>query len=380
MWRETWLKALSVCAFAVTFPLAAMASKEVPEPSSAWTFDGGLYGWALWLQGDTTISGLEFDIYADPIDLIDALDGPIIMANFEAKHGRFSLYTDIVCAKFHNTSDFMSEANPIAGLTLKGDGRVDGDVEFGVYQFDAFYEVAKFAGAKSKTTFEIGGGVRWVQLDVQVTAAVDLSVTANLGKRIDRLERRIGRIGNQEDRLASLAAVNALRQTLLKKRIVHAESSPIFKRRVARLKRRLNKVENRGEVIAALEELEELRVALLDARINLDRKDFKDGLAFINNGGLDWADPVIAMRTTHAFSNGQSVTAMGDIGGFNSGSDLTWQVVLTYDRKGMLFGYDTTTSLGYKALGLLYEESTNKGKQGVNAILHGPIAELTFHW
>ena len=380
MLRETWLRALSVCALAATFPFAALAAEDVPEPSSAWTFDGGLYGWALWLQGDTTIRGMEFDVYADPIDLIDALDGPIIMANFEAKHGRFSLYTDVVYAKFHSASDFLAEPEPIAGISLKGDGRAGGDLEFGVYQVDAFYEVAQFAGAKGKTTFEIGGGVRAVQLDVDLTAAVDLSVATNLGKRIDRLVNRIGRIGNQEERLAALAAVNALRQTLLKERIVHAESSPIFKRRVARLKRRLKKVENRGEVVAALEELEELRVALLDARINLDRRDFKDGLAFVNNGGLDWTDPVIAMRMNHAFGDGQSITAMGDMGGFNAGSDLTWQVVLTYDREGTLFGYDTTTSVGYKALGLLYEESTNKGKQGVNAILHGPIAELTFHW
>ena len=48
--------------------------------------------------------------------------------------------------------------------------------------------------------------------------------------------------------------------------------------------------------------------------------------------------------------------------------------------RARFFGYDTTTSVGYKALSLLYEESTNKGKQGVNVILHGPIAELTVHW
>jgi hypothetical protein len=204
MWRETGLRALGICAFAATVPFAALASEEVPQPSSAWTFDGGLYGWAIWLQGDTTIRGLEFDVYADPIDLIDALDGPIIMANFEAKRGRFALYADVVYAKFHGVSDFLSEAKPIPGLTLKGDARVGGDAEFGVYQLDAFYEVAQFAGAKGKTSFEIGGGVRWVQLDVNVTAAVDLSVTANLGKRIDALEKRIGRIGNEEDRLALL--------------------------------------------------------------------------------------------------------------------------------------------------------------------------------
>ncbi len=59
---------------------------------SGWTYDGGLYAWALWLEGDATARGLGFDVYADPVDLIEALDGPIIMANFEAKHGRFAFY------------------------------------------------------------------------------------------------------------------------------------------------------------------------------------------------------------------------------------------------------------------------------------------------
>ena len=56
------------------------------------------------------------------------------------------------------------------------------------------------------------------------------------------------------------------------------------------------------------------------------------------------------------------------------------QAVLTYDYEGTLFGFQTTTSIGYKALGLNFEESTSHGTRGGNVVLHGPIAELAFRW
>ncbi|MGH6734994.1 MAG: hypothetical protein ACRECX_02785 [Methyloceanibacter sp.] len=383
MLRETWFGVLGACALTVAFPCAAAAGSdklEPPAPVSAWEFDGGLYGWALWVQGDATTRGLTFDVYADPIDLIEHLDGPIIMANFEARRGPFALYTDIIYSKFAMDSDFLGEATPLGGLTLKGSGRLGADYEFGVYQADGFYEVANFSGATgSNTTLELGGGARWVRQELDVTLAVDLSVTRDIGQRLDRLKERLQRIDNREDRVAALARFNELRQAFIERRIVHDENSPVLKRRVARLENRLKRVDRRGEVIGALEELEKLRVAFLKARIALADKDFSGNFAFANSGLIEWVDPVVAMRMTHEIGNGRSFTAMGDVGGFQA-DDFSWQVVLTFDCDGKLFGYDTTTSIGYKALGLHYEESSSKGRRGQDVILHGPLAELTFRW
>jgi len=384
MRRAIWLRVLGA-ACATAFPLAAQAASDTGRPPlaeapSAWAFDGGLYAWALWVQGDATTRGLTFDIYADPVDLIEALDGPIIMANFEAKRDRFALYADVVYAKFHNNADFLSETKPIPALTLKGNGRIGADLEFGVYQADGFYEVARFTGAQgNKTTFEFGGGARYVREELNVTAAIDLGVSVNLNKQLNRLENRIKRIQNREDRVQSLAQLNALRKELVDKRVIRAGDKGL-NRRVSRLERRLKKVDNRGEAIAAINQLEKFRLDLLNARIGLDSRDFTKDLAFADSGVVEWVDPVIAMRMTHAFGDGQSFTAMGDIGGFNADSDLSWQVLLTYDYEGTFLGYETTTSLGYKALGLHYEESTSKGRRGIDAILHGPIAELSFRW
>lgn len=133
-------------------------------------------------------------------------------------------------------------------------------------------------------------------------------------------------------------------------------------------------------MISALNALDKFRLALLQDALNLNGKDISGNFAFVNSGEMDWVDPVVAVRMTHAFGNGRSVTAMGDVGGFNTDSDFSWQVLLTYDMDGKFLGFDTTTSIGYKALGLLFEEGTSNGTRGVDVVLHGPVAELKFRW
>jgi len=235
-------------------------------------------------------------VYADPIDLIDALDGPIIMANFEAKKHRFSLYTDIVYVEFALDDSFASERKPIPALTLKGNGHFGSHYTFGVYQADGFYQIADFAGANGgKTTFEIGGGARYIQNKLNITAGIDLNARIQLGNLLDSVKNRINRITDQEQRLAALAQFNALRQDLLSERIVRAGNKGL-QWRVARLQKRLNKVGNRGQKIAALNALDRFRVALLNDALNLDNKDISGNFASIKSGNMDWVDPVIAMR------------------------------------------------------------------------------------
>lgn len=379
MWRKIWFGVLGGLAMAAAIPWGARAEDSTHNPSG-WTFDAGLYGWALWLEGQADARGETFDLYADPIDLIDALDGPIIMANFEAIKGRFSFFADVVYAEFGLDQDFASEASPIPQLQLKGDAQIGSDLKFGVYQADAFYQVADFAGPSgSKTSVELGAGARYVELDLTIKAKIDASFRLRLSRLADRLEQRIRRIENREQRLESLAALNELRGEILEERIIRAEDKG-HKKAVARLERRLKQVDQRGQDIAALEALERLELELLQAALNLNNKEFNDEFAFISTGNMDWVDPVIALRLVHDLGNGRSITAMGDFGGFNINEGISWQAVLTFDCEGTLFGYETTTSVGYKALWLEFEEDTSKGTRGIDVVLHGPIAELAFRW
>jgi hypothetical protein len=375
------LGGLAVTAPLQPAPAFAEGLPPAPEtPGSAWTFDGGLYAWALWVEGDVTARGEKFNVYADPIDLIDALDGPIVMANFEATRGRFSFFADVIYAKFAMESDFLGKAEPIPALKLTGNARVGADYTFGVYQADAFYQVADFAGPNGgRTSFEFGAGARYIEQELDVTAAINVNARIQLGRLADRLRNRINRIDNQEERLEALAQFNALRTQLLEKRIVRAKDKGL-NRRVARLETILERVDNRGEAIAALEALDKLRLGLLQRALNLNNSDFNKNFAFVDTGNMSWVDPVIALRMTHDLGNGRSITAMGDFGGFNLEDGVSWQAVLAYNYDGTLFGYETTTTVGYKALWLDFEEDTSKGARGIDAVLHGPIAELSFRW
>ncbi|MGA9444769.1 MAG: hypothetical protein WBV18_15355 [Methyloceanibacter sp.] len=361
-----------------SLPLTAQA-EDAGSSSSGWTMTGGFYGWFPWVQGITSARGEDFNTYATPIDLIENFDAPPIMAQLELRNGKFSFGGDALYVKFAFGDDFASEAAPIPFLRVGASGQSTTDYSLGIYQFGGFYQVADFAGERGNTTVELGAGARFIQQDFQVKARIDTTAQLRLGRLTNVIERRIRRIENQEQRLEALATLNAVRADLLEQRIVRAGDKG-RERRVARLQQRLKRVDDRGSAIAALEAVERFRLELLQAALNLNGNEFNDQFAFIGTGTMDWVDPTIAVRLQHQFRNGQSITAMGDFGGFNIDDGISTQMVLTYDIDGMLWGFNTTTSLGYKALWLSYEEQTPKGEQGMTTWLHGPIAEIALRW
>jgi len=361
-----------------SLPLAAHA-QDAGSPPSGWTVTGGFYGWFPWVQGTATASNEDFDIYATPIDLIEHFDAPPIMANLEVRHGKFSLWGDALYAKFAFGDGFATEAMPIPVLRVGVSGQSQTDYSLGIYQFGGFYQVADFAGAQGNTTLELGAGARFIQQDFRVKARIDTSAQIRLGRLANVIERRIQRIENQEQRLAALAALNAVRKDILNERIVRSEDKGRA-RRVARLQQRLGRVDDRGRALAALEAVEKLRLELLRTALDLNGDEFNNQFAFLGTGNMDWVDPTIALRLQHHFGNGHSVTAMGDFGGFNIDDGLSTQMVLTYDIDGTLCGFDTTTSVGYKALWLSYEDQTPRGEVGMSAWLHGPIVEIALRW
>lgn len=379
MWRCVVLAVLGGLAVAASSPDSARAGDM--EPSSMdWTVKGGLYGWFPWVQGSATARDETFNLYATPIDLIENFDAPPIMVNFEARKGKFSFWGDALYADFAFNDEFVSEREPIPALKLSGSGSSQTDFNLGVYQLGAFYEVADFAGANgNKTTVELGAGARYIHENLKIKAKIDASAQVRLGKLADQIEKRIRRIQNQEQRLESLAALNELRQGVLEERIIRAEDKR-HERRVKRLENRLKRVDDRGEAIAALEAVEALRLELLRAALRVNGNEFNDQFAFVDGGSLDWVDPTIAVRFQHHFGSGHSITATGDFGGFNIDDSLSSQMQLTYNIDGTLWGFQTTTTVGYRALWINYEEQTSNGESGINIWLHGPLAEVLLRW
>ena len=121
---------------------------------------------------------------------------------------------------------------------------------------------------------------------------------------------------------------------------------------------------------AAIDVLGGVRVWATDTELTL-----KAGLrpAASDDESESWADLVFGARGQWALGNGFSITAYGDVGPFDTGSDMTWQLsgVLSYAFKETF-----SAELGYRILDVDYD------KDGFlyDLRLEGPILGATFRF
>jgi hypothetical protein len=86
-----------------------------------------------------------------------------------------------------------------------------------------------------------------------------------------------------------------------------------------------------------------------------------------------WVDPIIGMKGRISLSRWFFINAYGDVGGFDAGSEFTWQALL---GTGFQISRWFAILAGYRALGYnFWQNQTN-----LNLISHGPYAgvNLTF--
>jgi hypothetical protein len=99
------------------------------------------------------------------------------------------------------------------------------------------------------------------------------------------------------------------------------------------------------------------------------------------SGSVDWVDPFIGARLRQQLSPGQDVTLRGDIGGFDVGSQFTWQVLATYNfqlcrtDRYALDGY-----LGYRALSVDYSQGSGNTRYEYNVLQQGPVIGATLRF
>ena len=94
-------------------------------------------------------------------------------------------------------------------------------------------------------------------------------------------------------------------------------------------------------------------------------------------GSEDWFDPIVGARTIVQVDRNWSVTALGDVGGFGVGSDVTWQAAGLVGYTFDLFDEnDTTVAAGYRALGQDYDTGSGRDRFEWDVVYHGPILSL----
>lgn len=118
------------------------------------------------------------------------------------------------------------------------------------------------------------------------------------------------------------------------------------------------------------------RYQRLAASINVYRDDPRfDRYA---SRSADWVDPIVGFVANYRINEKWYVNAIGDIGGFGVGSNLTAQALAAV---GYNWTANVSTAVGYRALYTDYEKANDRGGSfRYDTTMHGPFATLSFHF
>jgi hypothetical protein len=100
--------------------------------------------------------------------------------------------------------------------------------------------------------------------------------------------------------------------------------------------------------------------------------------AIARSGDVDWVDPLVGFRVRHHLAPGQGLVLRADVGGFDAGSQFSWNVLGAYTftfavRNGVTYA----GVLGYRALGVDYETGSGVNRYEYDVVQHGPVVGLT---
>ena len=182
--------ALGICgsAIAADIPMPTKAPVSPAPVLTPWTYSATFYGWVPLLNGSTTIKGRTTDVdvgYSDLGDLIRRSEIPkdlfAFMGYFEARNGRFSVFSDLVYLKI-GLNGSMTHSRGVDALNASVGASAGLKFEMFIAELAAAYEVARWGvtGAPgSGTAIDAFAGVRawWQKAD----ASLALSGTVNIG-------------------------------------------------------------------------------------------------------------------------------------------------------------------------------------------------------
>ena len=111
--------------------------------------------------------------------------------------------------------------------------------------------------------------------------------------------------------------------------------------------------------------------------INIAGLQLVGGRAVARSGSVDWLDPLVGFRVRHGFAPGQEVFFRADVGGFDVGSELTWNVLGAYKFDfSVQNGVTYSGLLGYRILDIDYTKSS----YSYDVLQHGPVMGLSLRF
>jgi hypothetical protein len=102
------------------------------------------------------------------------------------------------------------------------------------------------------------------------------------------------------------------------------------------------------------------------------------GRAIARSGDVEWVDPLVGLRLRQQLAPGHDLLLRGDVGGFDAGSQFSWNVLAAYTFQiGTYSGVNYSGLLGYRALSVDFEKGSGPTRFEFDLIQHGPLLGLT---
>lgn len=196
---------VSSSSHAADLPPAYGAAYVTPAVQPGWQFRFTPYAWAPSVNGDVTVRGHTADIDFSFWDIFDSGSSgaeleslAALMGYVEARNGAWGIYGDVVWGKFDFSGSAVTQRNPIGQLNVSARANAGLDYETTMAESGLTYEVARWGGAGSSTAFDLLGGARYWNQELDLSLAVDASVDlGNLGLKRSG-SRAVARSGTLE--------------------------------------------------------------------------------------------------------------------------------------------------------------------------------------
>ena len=368
--------------FAIAVGLRAgtieLQPKETAPPtitqSEPWRFTIAVPGWLSSMDGTVGIRGVNADIDVGIGEILQHLD-MIFAARAEAQKGPFGIYGEVLYIGLSDNAQINGLINNIheqVDLTL-----VDGALSWRLFNQPRWYldlaagthytsvyerlELHNDPAAIQRASEEF---VNDIAADLRDRLNQDISKSEFLEILKGTIKENIAtRIGNALERHESRPdiPIGPLGGRIRKEIAQRAEDFVDLK--LDALRARIDALHLRGEarraavaraVNAAKARIANELASTLDETLGqtLSRDDY-------------WFDPYVGLRARYNFNKTYYTAVRGEIGGFDVGFDLMWEIETVV---GINLTRSIFTEIGYRALGGNYE---NNGLR-FDTVMHGP--------
>jgi hypothetical protein len=121
----------------------------------------------------------------------------------------------------------------------------------------------------------------------------------------------------------------------------------------------------------------ELLAGMRYYNLDVDVNATVGSLTLSRDGDENWVDPIVGTVFKYPLTDRLSVGVRGDIGGFDAGSDLSWQLWGLFDYR---FGEKNSVVLGWRHLRWDYDTGSGDDRFGIDTYMTGPILGVRFRF